>query len=39
MDCRKCHEPHASRDPKFFKENLHAPFGGRSCDECHIVGK
>jgi predicted CXXCH cytochrome family protein len=39
MNCRNCHDPHASKDPKFFKENVHAPFAGRSCDDCHIVTK
>ena len=39
MNCRSCHDPHASKDPKFFKENVHAPFAGRSCDDCHIVNK
>ena len=39
MHCEKCHDPHASKDPKFFKEYVHAVFASRSCDECHIVGK
>jgi hypothetical protein len=39
MNCRSCHDPHASKDPKFFKENVHPPFAGRSCDDCHIVTK
>jgi predicted CXXCH cytochrome family protein len=37
MDCTSCHDPHASKDPKLFKKIVHAPFAGRSCDECHIV--
>jgi len=39
IDCNSCHDPHASKDPKFFKKNMHAPFAGRSCDNCHIVEK
>jgi hypothetical protein len=39
MDCRKCHDPHASKDLKFFKPYMHAPFAGRSCEDCHIVTK
>lgn len=38
MDCRTCHEPHASTDPKFFKPTLHPPFAERSCDPCHSEG-
>jgi hypothetical protein len=39
MNCRNCHDPHASKDPKFFKSVVHAPFAGRSCEECHIITK
>ena len=39
MNCKNCHDPHASKDPKFFKGVVHAPFGGRSCEDCHIVTK
>jgi predicted CXXCH cytochrome family protein len=39
MDCVSCHNPHTSKDPKFFKENIHPPFAGRSCDDCHLVQK
>jgi predicted CXXCH cytochrome family protein len=39
MNCRSCHDPHSSADPKLFKSHVHAPFAGRSCDECHIVVK
>jgi hypothetical protein len=39
IDCRKCHDPHASKDPKFFKANLHPPFAGGSCEDCHVVKK
>ncbi|MGZ6395875.1 MAG: cytochrome c3 family protein, partial [Pseudobdellovibrionaceae bacterium] len=39
MDCRTCHDPHASKDPKFFKAFIHPPFAGRSCEDCHIVAK
>jgi predicted CXXCH cytochrome family protein len=38
MSCTSCHDPHTSKDPKFFKENVHPPFAARSCDECHITG-
>jgi hypothetical protein len=37
MDCRNCHNPHGSEDPKYFKDEVHAPFAGRSCEDCHIV--
>jgi cytochrome c5 len=36
MQCQGCHDPHASKDPKFFKATSHAPFAARGCDECHI---
>ena len=36
MDCMSCHNPHASKDPKFFKDVIHPPFAGRTCDDCHI---
>ena len=39
MNCRSCHDPHASKDPKFFKTSVHPPFAGRSCEDCHIVTK
>ena len=39
MTCMNCHDPHASKDPKFFKNSVHAPFAARSCEECHIVAK
>jgi predicted CXXCH cytochrome family protein len=39
MNCRSCHDPHSSTDPKLFKSHVHAPFAGRSCDDCHIVVK
>ncbi|MDH3568520.1 MAG: hypothetical protein OEM61_14360, partial [Desulfobacteraceae bacterium] len=39
MNCINCHDPHASKDPKYFKPTMHAPFAARSCDACHIVGK
>jgi predicted CXXCH cytochrome family protein len=35
IDCRTCHEPHASKDPQFFKPVLHPPFAERSCGPCH----
>jgi predicted CXXCH cytochrome family protein len=37
MDCIKCHSPHVSMDPKFFRDVMHAPFAARSCEPCHIV--
>ncbi len=37
MDCMSCHDSHASKDPKYFKPTMHAPFASRSCDACHIV--
>jgi len=39
INCRHCHDPHSSKSPKYFKSVTHPPFEGRSCDECHIVGK
>ena len=39
MNCVTCHTPHASKDPKFFKEKVHAPFAGRSCEDCHLPAK
>jgi predicted CXXCH cytochrome family protein len=39
MTCTNCHAPHASNDPKLFKSEQHAPFAGRSCEECHVVRK
>lgn len=39
IDCLRCHVPHASKDAKFFKDEEHAPFAARSCEECHAVEK
>jgi hypothetical protein len=39
MNCKVCHDPHASKDAKFFKEVVHPPFAGGSCEDCHIVAK
>ena len=39
MNCVTCHNPHTSKDPKYFKSVVHAPFAARSCDACHVVGK
>jgi predicted CXXCH cytochrome family protein len=39
MDCIGCHAPHASKDPKFFKEQMHSPFVRGDCGECHVVGQ
>jgi hypothetical protein len=36
MQCQSCHDPHASKDPKFFKSTIHPPFASRGCEECHI---
>jgi hypothetical protein len=37
MDCVSCHDPHASKDPKLFRAEAHAPFAARACEECHVV--
>jgi hypothetical protein len=37
MNCVICHNPHASKDAKFFRANQHAPFAARTCDACHLV--
>ena len=34
-----CHDPHASKDPKFFKASVHPPFAARDCGTCHVVSK
>jgi predicted CXXCH cytochrome family protein len=39
MDCRNCHDPHTSKDPTFFREEIHKPFVDRTCKDCHIVEK
>jgi predicted CXXCH cytochrome family protein len=39
IDCMSCHNPHASKDPKMMKAKVHAPFGSRKCDACHVVEK
>jgi predicted CXXCH cytochrome family protein len=39
MSCVKCHQPHASKDPNLFRAQVHAPFVGGSCEECHDVVK
>jgi formate-dependent nitrite reductase cytochrome c552 subunit len=36
MHCERCHEPHGADDPKLFKANAHAPFGMKSCLDCHL---
>ena len=36
MRCQSCHDPHASKDPKFFKTAVHPPFASGGCEECHI---
>ena len=37
MNCVQCHNPHASKDPQFFKDVMHAPFAARTCEPCHVV--
>jgi predicted CXXCH cytochrome family protein len=37
MNCVRCHDPHASKDPHLFRREVHAPFAGQACDECHVV--
>jgi predicted CXXCH cytochrome family protein len=37
IDCRKCHTPHVSKDPRLFKSVLHQPFSDKSCKDCHLV--
>jgi predicted CXXCH cytochrome family protein len=39
MSCVKCHNPHASKDPKYFKDVMHAPYAARSCVPCHVTGQ
>ena len=39
IHCMSCHDPHASKDPKFFKAQIHPPFAARDCDSCHVVSK
>jgi predicted CXXCH cytochrome family protein len=39
MHCARCHDSHASKDPKFFKANAHAPFAAKSCTDCHLEPK
>jgi len=39
IDCRNCHDPHASKDPMFFKDVVHPLFKARACEDCHIVEK
>jgi predicted CXXCH cytochrome family protein len=39
IQCVSCHDPHASKDPKFFKKAVHPPFAARECDTCHQAPK
>ena len=39
IQCMSCHDPHASKDPKFFKASVHPPFAARDCDTCHVAPK
>jgi hypothetical protein len=35
LDCRNCHDPHASAGVGLIFENSHSPFSDNSCDVCH----
>jgi predicted CXXCH cytochrome family protein len=35
LDCRKCHDPHASAGSGLIQRVVHDPFGGGACDVCH----
>ena len=35
IDCRKCHEPHASDDKRLILPQRHDPFISDACDACH----
>lgn len=37
--CERCHDAHASKDPHFFKSNVHPPFAMKSCTDCHLAGR
>jgi predicted CXXCH cytochrome family protein len=39
MRCERCHDAHASKEPKFFKSNVHPPFAMRSCQDCHLPAR
>jgi len=39
MDCNKCHDPHTSKGPMFFRDTMHKPFNPGECGECHMTGK
>ncbi len=39
IDCRNCHDPHTSKDPMFFKDEIHPLFKARACEDCPIVEK
>jgi len=34
-DCQQCHDPHAAARAGLFRENLHLPFAGGDCSDCH----
>ncbi len=34
--CGGCHDPHASSQAGFFRENLHFPFADGECSDCHL---
>ena len=36
MHCERCHDPHASKEPHFFKPNVHSPFLAKACTDCHL---
>jgi hypothetical protein len=37
MHCERCHDPHASKQPHFFKSTLHPPFEAKTCEDCHLA--
>ncbi len=39
MDCASCHDAHGSKYQGLFKDEVHPPFEGGMCDQCHIVLK
>jgi hypothetical protein len=34
--CERCHDAHGSKEPHFFKSNVHPPFAMKSCQDCHL---
>ena len=35
MDCKSCHDPHASRMAGMLLPEVHPPFGEGDCSACH----